>query len=69
MRYRIAVHHSDEGFSVSVPGLPGCWSQGATDAEAVENIKDAIREYLAVVEEQLPVHGVPTTMSSECVVY
>ena len=53
MRYRIAVHQSDEGFSVSVPGLPGCWSQGATDIEAVENIKDAIREYLAVVEEQL----------------
>ena len=53
VRYRIAVHHSDEGYSVSVPGLPGCWSQGATDAEAVENIKDAIREYLAVVEEQL----------------
>ena len=53
MRYRIAVHHSDEGFSVSVPGLPGCWSQGATDIEAVENIKDAIREYLAVIEEQL----------------
>jgi predicted RNase H-like HicB family nuclease len=55
MRYRIAVHRSEEGFSVSVPGLPGCWSQGATDIEAVENIKDAIREYLAVVEEQL--HG------------
>lgn len=53
MRYRIAIHQSDEGYSVSVPGLPGCWSQGATDAEAVENIKDAIREYLAVVEEQL----------------
>lgn len=53
MRYRIAVHQSEEGFSVSVPGLPGCWSQGATDVEAVENIKDAIRDYLAVVEEQL----------------
>ena len=53
MRYRIAVHQSDEGFSVSIPGLPGCWSQGATDIEAVENIKDAIRESLAVVEEQL----------------
>jgi predicted RNase H-like HicB family nuclease len=53
MRYRIAVHRSEEGFSVSVPGLPGCWSQGATDVEAVENIKDAIREYLAVAEEQL----------------
>jgi predicted RNase H-like HicB family nuclease len=52
MRYRIAVHRSEEGFSVSVPGLPGCWLQGATDIEAVENIKDAIREYLAVVEAQ-----------------
>ena len=53
MRFRIAVHQSEEGFSVSVPGLPGCWSQGDTDIEAVENIKDAIREYLAVVDEQL----------------
>ena len=53
MRYRIAVHPSEEGFSVSVPGLPGCWSQGATEAEALENIKDAIREYLAVIEDQL----------------
>ena len=53
MRYRIALHQSDEGFSVSVPGLPGCWSQGETEAEAIENIKDAIREYLSVVNEQL----------------
>ena len=41
MRYRIALHQSEEGFSVSVPGLPGCWSQGATEPEALENIKDA----------------------------
>ena len=53
MRYRIALHQSDEGFSVSVPGLPGCWSQGTTETEAIENIKDAIREYLSVVDEQL----------------
>jgi predicted RNase H-like HicB family nuclease len=53
MRYRIAIHPSDEGFAVSVPGLPGCWSQGATEAEAIDNIREAIREYLAVVEEQL----------------
>jgi predicted RNase H-like HicB family nuclease len=53
MRYRIALHRSEEGYSVSVPGLPGCWSQGATEAEAIENIRDVIREYLAVVEEQL----------------
>ncbi len=53
MKYRIALHKSDEGYSVSVPGLPGCWSQGVTEEEAVENIRDAIREYLSVVEEQL----------------
>jgi predicted RNase H-like HicB family nuclease len=53
MRYRIALHQSDEGFAVSVPGLPGCWSQGATEAEAIENIRDAIRDYLVVVEQEL----------------
>jgi len=53
MKYRIALHKSEEGFSVSVPGLPGCWSQGSTEQEALENIRDAIREYLAVVNEQL----------------
>lgn len=53
MRYKIAIHHSAEGVSVSVPGLPGCWSQGADEAEAVDNIREAIREYVAVVEEQL----------------
>ena len=53
MKYRIALHKSEEGYSVSVPGLPGCWSQGATELEAMENIRDAIREYLSVVDEQL----------------
>ncbi|MND00675.1 hypothetical protein D3C83_193730 [compost metagenome] len=53
MKYRIALQKSDEGYSVSVPGLPGCWSQGATEKEAVENIRDAIREYLSAIEDQL----------------
>lgn len=53
MKYKIAIHKSDDGYSVSVPGLPGCWSQGATEPEALESIRDAIREYLGVVEEQL----------------
>lgn len=53
MKYRIALHKSEEGYSVSVPGLPGCWSQGVTEGEALENIKDAIREYLSAVNEQL----------------
>jgi predicted RNase H-like HicB family nuclease len=51
MIYRIALRASEEGYSVSVPGLPGCWSQGATEAEALENIREAIREYLAVAAE------------------
>lgn len=53
MKYKIALHKTDEGYSVSVPGLPGCWSQGATEEEALENIRDAIREYLAAREELL----------------
>ncbi len=53
MKYRIALYCSDEGYSVSVPGLPGCWSQGTTEEEALEKIKIAISEYSTVVEEQL----------------
>jgi predicted RNase H-like HicB family nuclease len=53
MLYRIAIHRSEEGISVSVPGLPGCWSQGTTEDEAIDNIRDAIREYLSVVDDQL----------------
>jgi hypothetical protein len=33
--------------------MPGCWSQGATEDEALENIEEAIREYVEVAEEQL----------------
>ncbi len=51
MTYKVALHRSDEGFSVAVPGLPGCCSQGATEAEALENIAEAIREYLEVAAE------------------
>ena len=36
-----------------MPGLPGCWSRGRDEAEALENAEDAIREYLAAVEAQL----------------
>jgi predicted RNase H-like HicB family nuclease len=53
MRYKIVLQKSEEGYSVSCPGLPGCWSQGTTEAEAIENIQVAIREYLTVVEELL----------------
>jgi len=53
MKYKIALQETEEGFSVTVPGLPGCWSQGATEVEALENIRDGIREYLAARDELL----------------
>ena len=53
MKYKIRLQKTDEGYSVSCPGLPGCWSQGPTEAEAIENIRDAIREYVAAVDDSL----------------
>jgi predicted RNase H-like HicB family nuclease len=53
VKYKIALQRTDEGYSVSVPGLPGCWSQGATEQEALENIQDAIQGYLAAREDLL----------------
>lgn len=51
MKYRVVLHPSEEGFAVSCPGLPGCWSQGTTEEEALTNIRDAIEDYLAAVVE------------------
>jgi predicted RNase H-like HicB family nuclease len=51
MKYKVVLEDSEEGVAVSVPGLPGCHSQGATEQEAIENIKQAIQEYLQVMEE------------------
>lgn len=50
MNYKVRLRKSDEGYGVSCPGLPGCWSQGETE-EALENIRDAISEYLAAVDD------------------
>ena len=48
MQYKVGMKKTEEGYSVWVPGLPGCWSQGKTENEALENIKDAIHGYLGV---------------------
>ena len=52
MKYKIAIHRFEEGISISVPALPGCWSEGDTDEEALLNIEDAIREYLAALDDR-----------------
>ena len=53
MTYPIALRKTDEGFSVSCPELPGCCSQGATEQEALENIRSAIEEYLEARREMV----------------
>jgi predicted RNase H-like HicB family nuclease len=50
-RYMVSLKKTDEGFSVWVPELRGCWSQGATEEEALDNIRDAIREYVSAARE------------------
>ena len=51
MKYPVALTQTEEGYSVSCPGLPGCWSQGKTEEEALSNIRDAIQDYLAVARQ------------------
>jgi len=47
MKYSVTLVESEEGWAVWCDQLPGCCSQGATRAEAVENIREAFAEYLA----------------------
>jgi antitoxin HicB len=66
MRYRVLLETDEDGvFVAEVPSLPGCVSQGATRAEALANIKEAITGYL----ESLDRHGepVPPSISEEVV--
>lgn len=51
MKYKVKLEKTDEGYAIWCPGLPGCWSQGQTEEEALENIKDAIQTYLVTVED------------------
>jgi predicted RNase H-like HicB family nuclease len=51
LSYEVRLYPSDEGVAVCCPALPGCWSQGADEGEALENIKSAIQEYVAAVSE------------------
>jgi predicted RNase H-like HicB family nuclease len=58
LTYPVVLRQSEEGYAVNCPVLPGCWSQGATEKEAVENIREAIREYLAAIKETAPTDAI-----------
>jgi len=53
MKYTVTLVESEEGWAVWCDQLPGCCSQGATRAEAVENIREAIGEYLGAKAEEI----------------
>ena len=53
MKCKIVLEKTEEGYSVHCPGLPGCWSQGKTEIDAIDNIRDAIQEYLAAINESV----------------
>jgi len=52
MRFKVVLEPSDEGgFTVYIPSLPGCISEGETEEEALKNIQEAIELYLEPVED------------------
>lgn len=53
MKYPVIIRKSKYGYDVHVPVLPGCHSQGDTEKEALENIKDAILTYLEMEKAEL----------------
>ena len=54
MRLKVVLEPSDEGgFTVYVPTLPGCISEGDSVDDALENIQEAIALYLEPVEDDL----------------
>jgi predicted RNase H-like HicB family nuclease len=55
MKYRVTLIEHEDGVSVSCPALRGCHSQGKTREEALTNIKEAIREWLAAESDEMSV--------------
>ena len=61
MKFIITIYQDEDGmFIVECPSIPGCVSQGKTEAEAVKNIQEAIKECLEVRAEK----GMPLTVAT-----
>jgi antitoxin HicB len=60
MKFFVVLEEAEEGgFNVSVPALEGCFSQGETEEEALENAKEAILCYLEGIEKLNEIKGLP----------
>jgi predicted RNase H-like HicB family nuclease len=56
MRFNVVLEVAEEGgYTVSVPSLPGCISEGETREEALKNIREAIELYLESKDEDITV--------------
>ncbi|MEM1167636.1 MAG: type II toxin-antitoxin system HicB family antitoxin [Cyanobacteria bacterium P01_H01_bin.35] len=56
MNIKVVLEASEEsGYTVYVPSLPGCISQGETIEEAMTNIQEAIELYLEPIEDEFPI--------------
>lgn len=54
MEYTILIHQAEEGgFWSEVPALPGCYSQGETIDQTLQNTKEAIESHLIALKEDL----------------
>lgn len=66
LRFRVRIEQDEDGiFIAECPILPGCVSQGKTRKDALVNIQDAIKGYIASLEK----HGEPVPPSRECLAY
>jgi predicted RNase H-like HicB family nuclease len=56
MQVRVILEPSEEGgFTVRVPSLPGCISEGSTREEALANIREALQLYLEPVDDDMTI--------------
>lgn len=61
MKFIVTIDRDEDGMIViECPSIPGCVSQGKTEHEAIENIKDAIKQCLEARAEK----GMPLTVAS-----
>ncbi len=57
MNIKIVIETGEDGYFVArVPALKGCWSQGKTKKEALENIREAIDLFLEPAPSELPLN-------------
>jgi predicted RNase H-like HicB family nuclease len=58
MKLKVIIHEEDGGFWAEVPALPGCYSQGSSQAEVLTNVREAIECHLdAPAPDVLPEHA------------